>query len=418
MMASRLQWGHDSNYGTLPLEIVQEIIKWNSDDRNDLRAYSFVSRIWREASLQFLFYDITFTDERQLEGWNRRLRHSTHIVKSVRRMRFWPSPVASNPLPYLPSIDEMPGVTDIEWDSHTPTRITPSLIQFLRNFSNLRRVTLASEFADVESLRMFLGACGSNITTLVLEEGVRCRSKSTTSRTTKALNKWSRSKPFPQFDLSKLKHFSIRSERTFFDWVYDDLLLASMPLHLHSLTIESEAFSVPTLCRLIDTFSATLSHLTLDPTDTYKTIFSGREESIALRPLPSSLSPLQALRTLTLGLIFFGDHFEPHSALNWVCDSLEVFRADNLVVLELFCYASEPKEMTDVLQKYNWVPFVALIQRKYKSVQDLVLWITMEMDFGRRERSSLEQQVHESQLSKFAGHGKQLDVKWTIENPS
>ncbi|KAK7060780.1 hypothetical protein VNI00_000512 [Paramarasmius palmivorus] len=307
----------------------------------------------------------------------------------------------------------MPGVTDLDWDFHVPTPSTSLITNFLHNFPNLHRVTLGSEFTDLGSLRTFLGACGSDIRTLVLEEGFGYRSKRKTNK--KARNR--ANKP-PMFDLSKLEELVVRSEESFFDWILDDLLLISTPSELRTLVIESEAFSCSTLNRLFETFSQTLTHLTLDPTNTSETLLSPASQ-ISLRALTSTFSRLEVLHTLTVGLIFLGDSFSPHLAFDWTRDFLEVFQARDLVILELFCYASEPQEVVDILQTYDWGPLVTLLQKKYTSLQELVLWITMEMDFGRRERSSLEKRVQESGLGRFTSEGKRrVGMKWTIENPS
>ncbi|ESK88938.1 hypothetical protein Moror_13220 [Moniliophthora roreri MCA 2997] len=401
--------------GTLPLEIVQEIIKWNADYTNAVRASSLVSRLWREASLKFLFRDIAFRDKRQLDGWDRWLKGSPQIVQAVRRVQFFPSCLApQDTLPHLPSMTVMPGVTDLEWCFYSPTRMFPEsdLVQFLHNFPSLRSVTLASEFADLGSLKTFLGACGPNVATLELQEGLTCLSKH--GGTKKAAQKGSNCSKSPNaLDLPKLEHLVIGSERSFFDWVYKDLFTPSVFRQLHSLTIESEAFTLPTLNQIFEACSPTLLQLTIDPTN--KTLSN---DGISLRPLPEMFSPIQALTKLTIGLFYFGGTWEPENVLDWACAFLEVFQAKNLATLEFLCYAAEPMDVTEVLEDYDWGPLVTLVRKNYKNVQELVLWITMEMDFGRRARASLEQQARASGLSKFVGEGKRLNVKWTVENPS
>ncbi|ESK88937.1 hypothetical protein Moror_13219 [Moniliophthora roreri MCA 2997] len=373
----------------LPSEIIREVVGWNKGYVYDLRNYCLVSRTWRGATLPYLFHTIKIINEGSMQRWG-----EPFVVIQFTEDR-------SGYCSRLTTVDDRRcrARAPIEY----PITMIPVIIDFLHTFPNLQRVKVSGAFRDAKTLEYFLGHCGPIQELILYDHLVFEHETEQNSRSSEELNK-------SRLDLSSMEHLEICAEGNLFDWILDSLLRRSKPTKLRSITLSSIPFSSAALCRLLAEVSETLVSLTLDPNDVTDL---GR----SLMPLSTSYPSLSILGTLKLAIIHLGDTFFPEQVLDWARDFFRVFHAPKLTVLELYFYAGSPREMTEITSHYDWKTFCGLILECYPKVQELIVYVGMEREFGRTRRAKLEQEVRDYLPDSFL-NGKRITMNWGVENPS
>ncbi|KAK7060779.1 hypothetical protein VNI00_000511 [Paramarasmius palmivorus] len=361
----------------LPPEIVREIVAW-STDHSDLCSYCLVSRTWRGAALPFLFRNIKVIEQHDMIRWHHILTVSPEITKCIRKFSFQTSyqKYTMPPALALVSLPTMAGVVELEWiaPQDYPLKMIPAIVDFLRTFPNLRRVSVSGAFSDVKTFEYFLANCGP-IRELSLKDPLLFKfGWDEESPSSKKLD-------VSQLDLSGLESLEVAAENfSLFDWVLI-LFRHSKPVKIRSFMIESIAFSTST----------------------------------NLLPLPTSFPILPNLQKLELAVIHLGGRFHPERILCWAEDFFRLLDAPGLQVFELYWYAGEPEEVEEILESYDWKGFCGVLLERFPKVQELVLHIGQEMNFGRTWREKLEQTVVKHIPASLLD-GRRITQKWTVEN--
>ncbi|ESK87410.1 hypothetical protein Moror_11680 [Moniliophthora roreri MCA 2997] len=401
----------------LPVELVRNIIKWNAHSWKELGVYSLVSKLWRNATMPFVFEKARIRNHRRLSQLCDLLKSTPEISKYIRRVAFHPitsedPEVNEDSISLLASLPTFPGVTELEYcdcgEVEAPgTRVTPQLTRFLKTFPYLRRVKIISRFADINQLKAFIGCCGA-VKELVLWEGIRMQPM---------LEHHDKSEgdaraDFSSFDLSQLEHLEVFSQLHDFDWILDTILQESRPNKLRSITVESSGFNPHALSRLLEEFSLTLSQLTIEPLWSIES---------CLRPTPSPFSPLPALHTLTVANITLKDFYHseenPKDVLLWMHKLIDQLDAANMVVFELVFQAIDgPSSIEEALQTLAWKDLTAHILKRYSRIEELKLRFDLTDAFDQSFGVILQSLVQQYIPASIFG-GRRVSLEWTIDFP-
>ncbi|KAK0447222.1 hypothetical protein EV421DRAFT_2017505 [Armillaria borealis] len=408
--------------GELPLELIDKIVESNRDEEDSLLASSCVSKLWRVASLRYLFSMAEFSYHEDFTRWRDIGSHLPQVplfVKEVvfepegrfgpgRRFEFmegdvisWPNRTdlleepesLSNPSDI--KLPDMPRVHRLVWKtSSIPISCTPETRQFISTFSSLKEVEFEGRFATVSDAKEFLGLLPQievlNIEGIDIDEaGISGQSPAFTG------------------DMTNLRRLSIEECETSLDWLVDDVLAVSCPANLQSIGYEnSPPFSQKAFTRLVALSYKSLQELSIEPPRYDDQPGGWTNPPRFTNPSFPSLTSL-AFCMIKLGRMPIHIMF----SMNWCLRMIKVLPpAPEMTSLTMNFYSKDSEDIdeTVVNQSFDWRKLSDLISERFPKLERFIVTLTMDFQTDMKAKASTEAILNE-RLHHF---GKKLVIEW------
>ncbi|PBK63910.1 hypothetical protein ARMSODRAFT_962666 [Armillaria solidipes] len=375
--------------GELPLELIEKIVESNRDDKGSLLASSCVSKLWRVASLRFLFSMADFSYHEDFTRWrdigSRLPQNRADLLEEPESL--------SNPSDI--KLPDMPRVHKLVWNtSSIPISCTPETRQFISTFCSLKEVEFEGRFATVSDAKEFLGLL-HQIEVLNIE-GIDIDEAGSSGQS-------------PAFtgDMTKLRRLSIEECETSLDWLVDDILAVSCPANLQNIRYEnSPPFSQKAFTRLVALSYESLQELSIEPPRYDDQTGGWTNPPHFTNPSFPSLTSL-AFRMIKLGRMPTYIMF----SMNWCLRMIKVLPpAPEMTSLTMNFYAKDSEDIdeTVVNQSFDWRKLSDLISEQFPKLERFIVTLTMDFQTDMKAKASTEAILHE-RLHHF---GKKLVIEW------